>query len=123
MGCTAGGAVDISSRNSTPFSAVASRWAHRGGANRTSPAVTMGRPAKSDGSRMAAITVSHGHPIASAMALIADVFPVPGAPHSSTGTPAATAIPRASTVVCWLTRARVAPAPGHSRSRNRGGRA
>ena len=34
------------------------------------------------------------------MAVMADVLPVPGAPHSNTGTPAATAIPSASTVVC-----------------------
>jgi len=34
--------------------------------------------------------------MASAIARIAEVFPVPGAPHSRTGTRAATAIPSAS---------------------------
>ena len=57
----------------------------------------MGSPAKSEGSRMEAITVSHGNPMIWAMARIADVLPVPGAPHSSTGTRAATATPSAST--------------------------
>jgi hypothetical protein len=57
----------------------------------------MGRPAKSDGSRIEAITVSHGQPAAAAMARITEVFPVPGAPHRSTGTRAAIATPSAST--------------------------
>ena len=57
----------------------------------------MGSPAKSEGSRIEAITVSHGSPMVCAMARIADVLPVPGAPHSSTGTRAATATPSAST--------------------------
>ena len=48
--------------------------------------MTIGRPAKSEGSRIEAITVSEGKPIASASALITDVLPVPGDPHSSTGT-------------------------------------
>ncbi len=57
----------------------------------------MGSPAKSDGSLIEAITVSQGSPMAPAIARIADVLPVPGAPHSSTGTRAATATPSAST--------------------------
>src|SRR5919199_1704012 len=98
--CTAGGAVEISSRKRMPACASASRRAHRGGAKATLPSVTTGSPAKSEGSRMDAITVSHGRSSSRAMALIADVFPVPGAPHSRTGTRAATATPRASIVVC-----------------------
>ena len=50
---------------------------------------------------MEAITVSHGSPMACAMARIADVLPVPGAPESSTGTRAATATPSASTAGLW----------------------
>src|SRR5919199_3333088 len=98
--CTAGGAVEISSRKRMPACASPSRRAHRGGAKATLPSVTTGSPAKSEGSRMDAITVSHGRSSSRAMALIADVFPVPGAPHSRTGTRAATATPRASIVVC-----------------------
>ena len=96
--CTAGGAVDSSSRNSSPWPASASR---RGPGGRREPAprrpTTMGSPAKSDGSRIEAITVSQGQPMASAMARMVEVLPVPGAPHSSTGTRAATATPRATT--------------------------
>lgn len=99
--CTAGGAVEISSRNSTPRSCVARLRAHRGGAKMTLPSAITGKPAKSDGSRMDAITVSHGSPSAADIALIAEVLPVPGAPHSNTGTCAATATPSASTVV-WV---------------------
>ena len=75
--------------------------AHRGGAKVTLPSTTTGRPAKSDGSRIDAMTVSHGSPSAADIALIAEVLPVPGAPHSRTGTRAATATPSASTVV-WV---------------------
>ncbi len=57
----------------------------------------MGSPAKSEGSRIEAITVSQSSPMAPAIARIADVLPVPGAPQSSTGTRAATATPSAST--------------------------
>ena len=49
---------------------------------------------------MEAMTVSQGRPMTSAMAWMAEVLPVPGDPHSSTGTLAATAIPSASTVGC-----------------------
>jgi hypothetical protein len=70
--------------------------AHVGGANLTSPPTTIGRPAKSDGSLIEAIAVSHGRRIAAAIARIAEVLPVPGAPHSNTGTRAATATPSAS---------------------------
>ena len=101
--CTAGGAVEISSRNRTPRPCSARLRAHRGGAKTTLPSATTGRPAKSEGSRMEAMTVSHGRPISCDVALIADVFPVPGAPHSRTGTRAATATPRASTVMPWRT--------------------
>jgi len=59
----------------------------------------IGNPAKSDGSRIDAITTSHGNPAVCATARITDVLPVPGEPHSSTGTPAAIAVPSASTVV------------------------
>ena len=82
-----------------PVPASARRVAQRGGANSTCPDVTTGSPAKSDGSRMEAITVSHGNPAATAMARIAEVFPVPGGPHSRTGTRAAMAIASASTAV------------------------
>jgi hypothetical protein len=95
--CTAGGAVDSSSRNSSPRPASASRRAQAGGANLTWSPTTMGSPAKSEGSLIEAMTVSHGRSMACAMARIADVLPVPGAPHSSTGTRAATATPSAST--------------------------
>ena len=88
--------MDSSSRNSTPVPAAASLFAQRGGAKRTESPATTGRPAKSEGSLIDAITVSHGRPIVSAIARMADVFPVPGAPHSKTGTRAATAIPSAS---------------------------
>ena len=111
--CTAGGAVDSSSRNSRPYPAPASRRAQAGGANRTSPSATMGSPAKSDGSRIEAITVSQGRPMACAMARMADVLPVPGAPHSRTGTRAATATPSASAAgLRWLIFPSVAH-PGH----------
>ena len=110
---TAGGAVDSSSRNSSPRPASASRRAQAGGANRTSPPTTMGSPAKSEGSLIEAITVSQGSPMAPAIARIADVLPVPGAPHSSTGTRAATATPSASTAgFCALISPSVAH-PGH----------
>ena len=94
---TAGGAVVSSSRKSTPVPASASLVAHSGGAKRTAFPVTTGRPAKSDGSLIDAMTVSHGSSMALAIARIAEVLPVPGAPHSRTGTRAATATPRAST--------------------------
>ena len=55
----------------------------------------IGSPAKSDGSRIDAITTSHGSPAVAAIARITEVLPVPGAPHSSTGTPAAIAVPSA----------------------------
>ena len=58
---------------------------------------TIGNPAKSAGSRIDAITVSHRSPAAAAIARITEVLPVPGAPQSSTGTFAATATPSAST--------------------------
>ena len=50
---------------------------------------------------MEAITVSHGQPAASAMARIAEVFPVPGGPHRSTGTRALMAVASASVAVDW----------------------
>lgn len=56
---------------------------------------------KSEGSRIEAMTVSHGQPAASAMARIADVFPVPGGPQRSTGTRAAMAVASASVAVDW----------------------
>ena len=100
--CTAGGAVETSSKNTTPSPALASATAHDGGANETrppspAPSSTIGRPAKSDGSLIDAITVSHGQPASAAIARMTDVLPVPGAPHRSTGTRAEIAIPSAST--------------------------
>jgi len=53
------------------------------------------------GSRIDPITTSHGQPIASASATTADVFPVPGLPQSSTGTPAEMAIVSASETVLF----------------------
>ena len=50
----------------------------RAPSHRAAPLSTIGRPAKSDGSRIDAITVSHGHPAASAIARITEVLPVPG---------------------------------------------
>src|SRR5262249_50502327 len=52
-----------------------------------------GRPAKSEGSRMLAITVSHGSPAAAAISRTADVLPLPGPPQRSTGTRTAIATP------------------------------
>ena len=76
--------------NRMPSPAVASRWAQRGGAKSTRedpPSwLTMGRPAKSDGSRIEAITVSEGRLKPRASDLITDVLPVPGDPQRSTGT-------------------------------------
>jgi hypothetical protein len=82
-----------------PRPAAWSRRAHRGGAKRTPPSATTGRPAKSDGSRMDAITTSHGHSMAWARSRTAELLPVPGPPQSSTGTCAATASPSASRAV------------------------
>ena len=103
--CTAGGAVEISSRNRMPRLSEASRTAQAGGARsvaRTtwSPTFSVpsgtGRPAKSDGSRIAAITVSHRSPMRRASASMVRLLPTPGAPHSSTGTPHSTATASAS---------------------------
>ena len=86
--CTAGGAVDTSSRNSNPRPARARRFA-QAGASMTTPSSRMtGRPAKSAGSRTDAITGSHRSPRALAMLLMVAVLPTPGAPQSKTGTPA-----------------------------------
>jgi hypothetical protein len=95
--CTAGGAVVSSSRNSRPRSAALSRKAQRGGARWTEPSMTTGRPAKSDGSLIEPITTSTGQSRAAPSATTADVLPVPGLPHSSTGTPDDTATASAST--------------------------
>src|SRR5829696_8310301 len=51
---------------------------------------------------MLAITVSQGQPSTPARARIAEVFPLPGGPHSRTGALAAMATPSASTVACWV---------------------
>ena len=105
--------MDSSSRNSTPVPASASRVAHSGGANRTVFPVMTGSPAKSDGSLIDAMTVSQGRLRESAIARMADVLPVPGAPQSKTGTRAATATPSASaaafpsiSLVCGLAASR-----------------
>ena len=79
-----------------PLSAAASSRAQLGGAKSTPDAETTGSPAKSDGSRIDAMTVLHGQPMASAIARTAELFPVPGAPQSSTGMPVAIAMPSAS---------------------------
>ena len=77
----------------------------------------MGSPAKSEGSLIEAITVSQGRSMAPAIARIADVLPVPGAPQSSTGTRAATATPSASTAgFCAL----IPPSVAHRRHRTGG---
>jgi hypothetical protein len=77
----------------------------------------MGSPAKSDGSLIEAITVSQGSPMACAIARIAEVLPVPGAPQSSTGTRAATATPSASTAGFS---ALISPSVAHPRHRTGG---
>ncbi len=58
--------------------------------------MTTGSPAKSAGSRIEPITTSVGQPRLSPRARTTDVFPVPGLPQSSTGTPACTDTDRAS---------------------------
>ena len=97
--CTAGGAVVSSSRNNSPAPASHSRVAQPGGDRSTDPSMITGSPAKSLGSRIDPITVSTGHPSASPKATTAEVLPVPGLPHSSTGTPADTATASASKAI------------------------
>jgi hypothetical protein len=94
--CTAGGAVDISSRNKTPLPWSAKFFAHCGGAKRTPPSTIIGRPEKSLGSRILAITTSHERLADSAKAITAELLPVPGEPHKTAGTPAAIASDNAS---------------------------
>ena len=94
--CTAGGAVVSSSKKSNPWPAAASRRAHSGGAICTAPSMTTGSPAKSAGSLIEPITTSVGQPSASPRARTTDVLPVPGLPHSRTGTPAWTETASAS---------------------------
>lgn len=97
---TAGGAVDNSSRNSSPRPARTSRTAQSGGAIGTpwvaGSSPTTGSPEKSDGSCTLAITVVSGRSRAWASWVRAAVLPMPGSPHSSTGRSAATARVRAS---------------------------
>ena len=88
---TAGGLVVSSSRKSRPLPAFANRTAQAGGDSTTPPSVTTGRPAKSLGSRMEPMTTSTFIPLAAPSASTTEVLPVPGAPHSSTGTLATTA--------------------------------
>ena len=59
---------------------------------------TTGRPAKSDGSRIDAITTSTCRFRCRASWTAADDLPVPGEPHSNTGIPAASATAIASSV-------------------------
>jgi hypothetical protein len=93
--CTAGGADDSSSKNSRPRPARVIRTAQSGGAIGTpwfaGSLPTIGRPEKSLGSWMLAITVSNGTSSAAASCWSVDDLPIPGSPHSSTGRFAVTA--------------------------------
>ncbi len=93
--CTAGVAVESSSRKSSPRPARTSSTAHCGGAigtPRTSgSSPTIGSPEKSDGSWTLAMTVVSGRSRESASWVRAAVLPMPGSPQSSTGRSAATA--------------------------------
>jgi hypothetical protein len=59
----------------------------------------MGIPAKSAGSLIEPITTSNGQSRSSAKARTTDVFPVPGLPQRTTGTPALIARARASVTI------------------------
>lgn len=100
---TVGGAVDSSSRNSSPRPARTSRTAQSGGAIGTpcsaGSSPTMGSPEKSDGSWTLAMTVVSGRSRDTASCVSAAVLPMPGSPHRSTGRSAATARARASS---WM---------------------
>ncbi len=59
----------------------------------------IGSPAKSVGSRIEAMTTSHGQPLDATIVLIDAVLPTPGPPHTITGTSAAIASARASSTI------------------------
>lgn len=89
------GAVESSSRNSSPRPARTSCTAQSGGAIGTpfsaGSSPMTGRPEKSDGSCTLAITVVSGSSRVVASWVSAAVLPMPGSPHNRTGRSAATA--------------------------------